>query len=455
MDITLPDANLDGLLTHPLVHALLETSSDGVVIVDAHDRTIRGMNRRARDLLGFTTDDPLGCQCKGTMNSPSCLHECPLTEILEGRPENSELDLYYRGADGDQVLHARTRMIVVRAPDGTPLAGVELFQDLSEHHALRRALSKRRSLHGIVGRSAPMQSLYDLLEQVGPYDLPALITGESGVGKERFADAIVELSGRRAATYRKINCATLNPDLLESELFGHTPDAAPRAPEARQGALEAAHGGTVLLDQVTDLPLSLQARLLRLLERGEVQRTGGVAPVVVDVRVIATTSRPIEDDVSDGMFREDLFYRLGGVRLHVPPLRDRLDDIPDLVDHFFARFAADAQPSGPGKQLGGITDEALKELMERPWRGNVRELENVLRLAWIRTPAGGRVTPELLQPPGAGKAGGKPPINLAALEEQAILRAMDRSGGNMAAAARLLGIDRSTLWRKMKKSGLN
>ena len=453
MDITLPDADLDGVLDHPLVDALLRAASDGVIVIDAESRQIRRMNPRARDLLGYAADEAVGHLCRDSLNSPSCHLECPLSEILAGRPENADLDLFYRGADGDRVLHARARMIVVRGPDGDPLVGIEMFEDLSEHHAMQRALSHRRSLAGIIGRAPKMLALYELVEQVAPYELPVLITGESGTGRERFADAVVELSPRKVAPYIKVNCAALHPSLLESELFGHRAGAAPGASTDRQGAIEKAHGGTILLDEIGDLPLSLQARLLRVLQDGMVQRLGDPSPRPVDVRVVAIGGADLAGRVDTGQLREDLFYRLAGVQLAVPPLRERRDDVPDLADHFLLAFAREAEARGRPKHVRGLSDDALKQLMGQEWRGNVRELENVLRLAWIRAPEEGRITPEHLVQPGTGAVGRRPaPINLAELENQAIRRAMDRSDGNMAGAAKLLGIDRSTLWRKLKKT---
>ena len=242
-----------------------------------------------------------------------------------------------------------------------------------------------------------------------------------------------------------------NPSLLEAELFGHRAGAMPGAATDRAGAFEAAHGGTLLLDEVGDLPLSLQARLLRVLQDGVAQRLGEAEARPVDVRVLAISGPDLLGAVETGQFREDLYYRLAGVCVHVPPLRERRDDIPDLADHFLLAFAREAEAEGRAKDVRGLTDDALKQLMAQEWRGNVRELQNVLRLAWIRAPEGGRIAPEHLVQPSGGRPRRAPPMNLAELENQAIRRAMDRSDGNMAAAARLLGIDRSTLWRKLKK----
>ena len=452
MDITLNTDDVVGALSNPLVQGLLDGFSDGAVVIDARSRRVLAMNVRARELLGYSGQDPVGCACKSTMNSPVCSISCPLTAAVEGEGAEGKLELFYRGT-GERVLHASTRMVLVRGPDGAPLAGIELFQDLGPVRELERRLRERRSLHGVIGRSRLMQELYDLVEQVAPYDVPVLITGESGVGKERFADALQYLSDRAEKPYIKVNCAALSPSLVESELFGHRRGAYTGATADRRGRFEEADGGTLLLDEVGELPLLLQAKLLRALQEGEVQRVGDDRPRKVDVRVIAATNRAVEADVSEGRFREDLYYRLAGVRVHVPPLRERPEDIPLLAEHFLARFAAESAARGRPRGAVELSPTALDELLARPWRGNVRELENALRLAFIRVPPGQRIGADLLAPlPGARE--GSDELNLAALERHAIQRALERSEHNLSSAARLLGIDRSTLWRKLRKSGV-
>jgi transcriptional regulator with PAS, ATPase and Fis domain len=450
MDITLGRSELGALLANPLLTGILDEVSDGAVVIDARTRSVLAMNRRARQLLGVAEGEAIGARCKSALNSPLCAASCLLNAAAEGGAE-PDVDHFYRGPAGDRLVHANTRMILVRGPDGAPLAGVELFRDLTETRRLERELGLRRSFHGIIGGSPGMQRLYDLIEQVAPYDLPVLITGESGVGKERFADAVVALSERARGPFVKVNCAALNPSLIESELFGHKKGAYTGAAADRRGSFEEADGGTLLLDEIGELPLSLQAKLLRVLQQGEVQRVGEDRPRIVDVRVIGATNRDIEADAGQGHFREDLYYRLAGVRLHVPPLRDRRVDIPALAEHFLHRFSADAARRGRPKDPPPLSPAALDALMAREWRGNVRELENVLRLAWIRTPAGGTLGPEQLEPPAAAPSAEPDPVSLAEVERRAIERAMQRSDGNMAAAARLLGIDRTTLWRKLKR----
>jgi two-component system response regulator HydG len=449
MDITLPTSDLTAALEHPLVSALFDRIHDGAIVVSADDRKILAMNSRARSLLGFTDADVEGCACKSMMNSPLCRTSCVLTEALAGDPATPR-DTFYRGPDNDRLVHARTRILVVRAPDGKPLAGVELFSDLTEVRHLERQLGLRRSFQGIIGGSPPMTALYDLIEQVAPYDLPVLVTGESGVGKERIADAVQQLSERARGPFVKVNCAALNASLVESELFGHRRGAYTGASQDRRGKFEEADGGTILLDELGELPLSLQAKLLRVIQQGEIQRVGEDRPRTVDVRILAATNRNIEDDVDAGHFREDLYYRLAGVRLHVPPLRERLADVPALSIHFLGKFAEETERRGRPKPCDGLSDAALADLTTREWRGNVRELENVLRLAWIRVPPGGLIQPEHLQMPGRQRAEPEP-LNLGEVERRTIERAMERSEGNVAAAARLLGIDRTTLWRKLKR----
>ena len=451
MDIQIPDDKVENIFRHPLVSGLLDATSDGVLAIDVRDRRILHINKRAQTLLGYAERDVVGCACKEIAQSPACQVACPLTAMLaDPTTTRGELDLFYRGA-GAGVVHAHTRMILVRGPDGEPLAGIELFKDLSQVRALESVIKDRRSLGGIIGRAPAMQELYDLIEQVAPYDLPVLITGESGVGKERIADALQGLSDRAGKRFVKVNCAALSPSLVESELFGHRRGAFTGASSDRLGRFDEADGGTILLDEVGELPLGIQAKLLRALQEGEIQRVGEDRPRRVDVRILAATNREVEQEVSEGRFREDLYYRLAGVRVHVPPLRQRAADIPLLATHFLQRFEAEAADRGRPKHIESIDEDGLQWLMGQGWPGNVRELENCLRLAWIRTPAGGSVSLQILTS-GTGPPRSTGPRTLAELEKDAIDRAMESSEGNLSAAARVLGIDRSTLWRKLKRS---
>lgn len=447
MEIVVSETEPERVLAHPLVAGLLEGVSDGVLAIDARDRRILAMNARARTLLGYRQADVLGCQCRKMMNSPACSQACPLTAALEGREAQSQLQLYYRGKDHQVMLHAQTRMLLVRSTSGEPLLGIELFRDLSEVEDLKRALRERRALAGIIGKAANMQALYELIEQVAPYPIPVLLTGETGVGKERFADAIHAASPRAEKMLLKINCAVLTRDLAESELFGHRRGAFTGAQEDRVGHFESANGGTLLLDEVGELAPALQAKLLRVLQEGELQRIGESRVRKIDVRVIAATNRDLEQEVQQGHFRADLYYRLSAVRLVVPPLRERLEDLPLLAEHFLDRFAREFKCLRPR-----LAADALRELLARSWPGNVRELENSLRLATIRAMRTGTIEVGHLDArPERAEPTREDTLNLAELERRAIERALARADGNASEAARLLGIDRSTLWRRLKK----
>jgi len=301
-----------------------------------------------------------------------------------------------------------------------------------------------------------MQALYDLVEQIAPYDVPVLITGEQGAGKERIADAIQHLSDRRAGPYVKVNCAALSPTTGECELFGHKRGGLHSATEDRHGHFGEADGGTLLLDEVGELCAPLQAKLVRAVQEGEVQRMGDDQIRKVNVRIIAATNRPIEEDVLSGAFREDLYYRLAGVRVHAAPLRERTEDIPLLAEYFLAGFVKDSEARGRSRPIPRLGVAALQALLTHPWRGNVRELENVLRLAFMRAPPGHEIGPEALTLTSSGKTTApREDLNLANIERSAIQKAMDRSAQNVTAAAKLLGIDRTTLWRKLKETGEN
>ena len=358
------------------------------------------------------------------------------------------------GSGSGELVHAKSSLLMVRDENGEPIVGVEMFSDKSEVRAMERALRTRSSLSGIVGQSESMQHLYDLVEQVAPYDIPVLITGESGVGKERFADAVQSRSARASRPYVKVNCAAFNSSLIESELFGHKRGAFTGAVRDRQGSFETANGGTLLLDEIAEMPMGLQAKLLRVLQQGEIQRVGEDQTRTVDVRIIAVTNVNVQAAIADGRLREDLYYRLAGVRLEVPALSARPDDISILAEHFLHQFSQESKKSGRYKPAPAITVDAISTMSARSWRGNVRELENVLRLAFIKVPSGSELSSVYLDSglePVAENPHLRDSLNLAELEQVAIEQAMAMSGGKSADAAKLLGIDRSTLWRKLKK----
>lgn len=312
-----------------------------------------------------------------------------------------------------------------------------------------------------VGRGAAMQRVYDLIQQVAPSNTNVLITGETGTGKELAARAIHRASPRKAALFVPINCAAIPDDIFESELFGHTRGAFTGAAHDRAGKFEMAHGGTIFLDEITEMPLPMQAKLLRVLQEREIERLGSNRRIAVDVRVIVATNRNPQQAVHDGRLREDLYYRINVFSVEMPPLRDRAEDIPILVEHFLRMHGAKL-----GKCTPTITDRAVRCLREYAWPGNVRELENVLERAVVLSGGGSLDVPhlprELVTPTPAKAAPGTteafPTLSLPQavenLEKELIGKALAHTADNKSKAARLLDVSERALWYKVKKYGL-
>ena len=315
---------------------------------------------------------------------------------------------------------------------------------------LRREVSEGATGTVLVGDSPAMQQLRSLIARVGPARSTVLITGETGTGKELVARALHEAGGGAGAPFIAVNCAALPRELLESELFGHVRGAFPGAHRDKPGLFELANGGTLFLDEIGELQLELQPKLLRILESQEAFRVGGVSPVRVEVRVIAATNRSLEQEIAAGRFREDLFYRLSVLRVALPPLRDRREDVPLLVEHLLRRLSQRLK-----RRVLGVDAAALRALMSAPWRGNVRELENVLERAVLLAEGDVLGTADLpAELAGAGLATG-PTDDLRravrAYERHHIRQVLAAAGGNREEAARRLGVDASTVYRRLKE----
>ncbi|MHC4850137.1 MAG: sigma-54-dependent transcriptional regulator [Planctomycetota bacterium] len=323
-----------------------------------------------------------------------------------------------------------------------------------ENSRLREDLRGREELDRIVGRAASFREALSVIEQVAPVKSTVLLTGESGTGKEVFANALHNLSPRADGPLVKVHCAALADSLLETELFGHEKGAYTGAVSSRKGRFELADGGTILLDEIGEIPTSTQVKLLRVLQEGEFERVGGSETIKVDVRVIAATNADLNLEVAERRFREDLFYRLNVISVEIPPLRKRREDVPLLVQHFIEKYN-----SLTGKELKGIAPEALDRLVARDWPGNVRELENVVERAIVLA-TGDLVTTDDIAAESTNGDGGSnddTPIpfrvgqSLAELEREAIQRTLRAVDGDKDAAARILGIGVATLYRRLKE----
>jgi len=344
----------------------------------------------------------------------------------------------------------------MRDADGTLLGGVETFRDLSAMEELRKEISSHYTFEDIVGKHRAILEIFDILPDISESDSTVLIEGKSGTGKELFARAIHNLSSRSSGPFVAVNCAALPESLLESELFGYVRGAFTNATQDKPGRFSQAKGGTILLDEVGELPVSTQVKLLRVLQEKSYEPLGSVKSVQADVRIIASTNRDLAHMVRQGLFREDLFFRLNVLRIRLPELMDRRGDIPLLVNHFVARHAART-----GKRIVGVSDDVLSFLMRYDFPGNVRELENiiehgvvlcrgeVIEMEHLPTELFGNVpTPRSTTETEDLKA----TRNQA--ERQAIIDALARHNNNRLQTARDLGMHKTTLWRKMKQYGL-
>jgi DNA-binding NtrC family response regulator len=326
-----------------------------------------------------------------------------------------------------------------------------------ENEALRDEVTQLRSERRIIGDSPALKRILQTIQTVAPTRATVLLQGESGTGKELLARAVHELSDRSTGPFVSINCAALPEALVESTLFGHEKGAFTGAIKQVKGAFERAHRGTLLLDEISEMRLDLQAKLLRVLQEQEFERVGGTTPIQVDVRVVATTNRDLAGEVQEGKFREDLFYRLSVVPVIVPPLRDRIDDIPQLAQMFAMRTAKEM-----GKRITGIEPAAFDRLQEHSWPGNVRELAHAIERAVILSP-GTTIQPDAFDfgftarmPTAASAPGGNgghevPSLNIAEAEQALIQRALEETGNNRTRAAELLGISVRTLRNKLNR----
>jgi PAS domain S-box-containing protein len=342
---------------------------------------------------------------------------------------------------------------------GKFLGAVVLIKDETRIHTLEKQLTARQQFGDIVGRSTRMQEVYTLIESLASVDSTVLITGESGTGKELVAEAVHHRGARSGKPLVKVNCSALTESLLESELFGHVKGAFTGAVSDSVGRFQTAQGGTIFLDEIGDVSPALQLRLLKVLQNKEIERVGDSKPIKVDVRVMAATNRDLRQLMREGKFREDLYYRIKVVEIHLPPLRERKEDIPLLAEHFVEKLNIKLQ-----KNIEGVSQDVIKRFMSYSWPGNIREMEHTIEHALILCHKSvvtlEDLPPDMLQQADAGGqalALGSPrqKYSAGADERQAIIEALAKAGWNKSKAARLLGISRRTIYRKMEEYGID
>ncbi|MBF0152194.1 MAG: sigma 54-interacting transcriptional regulator [Magnetococcales bacterium] len=427
--------------------AVFNSVKDAIITIDANMRVME-FNQAAQRICGFTHQEmgqPLNSEhrhCHG-----HCLEALNRVFKNKNRAEIVRLQCDNSVRTGQMVDVSASPLL-----DETSqfLGAVMVVRDETRLAALEKNLGERQGFHGIIGRSRKMQEIYSLIENLADVDTTVLVTGESGTGKERIADALHSKGVRHRGTLVKVNCSGLSETLLESELFGHVRGAFTGAVKDKIGRFQLADHGTIFLDEIGDVSARMQTRLLRVLQNKELERVGESRTVSIDVRVVAATNQNLREKIAQGLFREDLYYRLKVVEILLPPLRDRREDIPLLVDHFIGRFNA-----AFGKSISGVTKNFLKVVMEYSWPGNIRELEHAIEHAFVicrdslldikdlpseltQTQARGY----LLEPENAETVEG---------EQERIIRALEKSGWVKSRAARNLGMSRSTLYRKMQE----
>ena len=418
---------------------ILDNLTEGII---AHDRErhILFFNQAAERITGYQRHDVLGKDCHKAFGEPFCGEKCSFKEIPRESWEDIEYSVNFINREGEP---RRLEMKVTSMKDNTGkfVGVIAAFEDVTDLIGLKVKLGELKSFAGIIGQDPKMLQVYQQIRDVATNDYPVCITGETGTGKELVAWAIHHESRRGGGPFVPINCAALPEGILESELFGHVKGAFTGALRDKKGRFELAHKGTIFLDEIADLPKSVQAKLLRVLQEGTFERVGGEKTISVDVRIISATNHNLKHEVEKKNFREDLYYRINVVPIHLPPLRERKNDIPILVEHFLAN------DQKKGQKTPGISKEALSLMMNYPWPGNVRELQSALRFALVKC-KGKVIKPEDLPLELRNWGKDKPSRGPSRkLDPGRVQAALARSGGNKTQAARILGVGRATLYR--------
>ncbi len=443
---------------------VVDTVLDGIMIVDKGG-TIVSVNRAFERITGFPRSQVIG--------EPCTIIRCNTCRIAREKRGEHWCALFRTGkermcrgvitrADGQHLDIIKNASLFYDG-DGDVIGAVETLTDISELvkkenqiEEFKRRLHVKDGFMGIIGTSPLMKRVYDLISNAAQSDAPVIILGESGTGKELIAEAIHKAGPRKNGPFVKVNCAALNESLLESELFGHVKGAFTGAIQNRKGRFEAAQGGDIFLDEVGDLPLSTQVKLLRVLEEKVIERVGDNRPVRIDVRIISATNKNLKELVKKGEFRQDLYYRINVIPVYVPPLRERKEDIPLLAETFFRTIRLKYD-----KPIESISSSAMAALMNYPWPGNVRELKSALEYAFV-TCDSARIEPSHLPPEVTASScaflpGGIEDAEIFdsdAVKKEKLIAALEEAGGNQSRAARILGVSRVTVWNWMKKYGI-
>ncbi len=442
---------------------IVNTINDGLMFIGP-DGSILMVNKAFETLTGYSSEEAIGISCR-TLECDACEQTlntgiksawCRLFE--PGESEMKKCRCLIRRKDGS-FLPVLKNASVFRDESSKVLGVVETLTDISEIerldeqvHMLARQCSHDNDFFGMVGKSRQMESVFEMIRKASESNAPVIILGESGSGKELVADAVHMLGTRKNGPFIRLNCAALNPSVLESEMFGHVKGAFTGAHSNRIGRFEAAHKGSFFLDEIGDMPMPLQTKLLRVLESGQFERVGDIASVRVDVRIITATNKNLQTLIAKDQFRQDLFFRINVIPIHVPALRQRLEDIPLLITAFIRDLNRTS-----GKLIKGVSRDVMDRFMAYQWPGNVRELKNALEYAFVT--ADGPVIRQGHLPKTIMSDFGSVEKSVAETkkssdtvdEKQQLIDALVKTRGNQTMAAKLLNINRVTVWNRMKK----
>lgn len=431
--------------------AIFNSNIEGTFTID-NDWNVNSFNTSAEKITGYKKSEAIGKKCWDIFNSSICRNGCHMEQTLQkGKAMiGNELEIIHKSR---KKIPIRVNSNILINNKNEKIGAVETFIDISEIKNLSEHLSEYFKYENIVGRNKEIKQIISVLESVSQTDSSVLITGESGTGKELAARAIHINSSRKTGPFIAVNCSAFVESLIESELFGHEKGSFTGAIKTKIGKFELANGGTLFLDEIGDLSIAVQTKLLRVLETREFERVGGNKVIKLDARLIAATNKNISDEISKGKFREDLFYRINVINIHLPPLRERMDDFPLLVNHFIDSFNKKFN-----KHVMQFSSDAYDILLEYNWPGNIRELENVIEHCFVLC-NGSIIQVECL--PKRLREGNYKKIapsteskSFKDAEKNLIISALERNNYNRTKAAKELNINVSTLWRKMKKLGI-
>lgn len=430
---------------------ILDSMPDGVYVIDKEFK-IKFVNKTGYEITKKKPEDVLGNVCTSLCKSERCEIGCPITEVLSTGKNVIDLESTIEDNNGKQISIV-VNASILKNNENNPIGGIISFKK-NQRYTLVDYSKETEHFYGIIGKSKPMLDIYNLIKEISTSFATVLITGETGVGKEMIANAIQKTSRRANEPFVKVNCAVLPDNLLASELFGHLKGAFTDARQDRIGRFEFADGGTIFLDEIAEIPLEMQAQLLRVIQDGTFERLGETETRRTNVRIIAATNKDLQLEIGKNKFREDLFYRLNVVPLDVPPLHDRKEDLILLIDFFIKKYSIRYE-----KNIDQIDDESLEILSNYNWPGNVRELENCIEYAFIRSKRNDYICSCSLPPHlrNNKKCGQKFPSKEMIMDEKTatLLALLRQNNWNQSKVAEILGVNRSTVNRRLKKYNSN